>query len=114
MQQLEGSCSVPIGVKCTWIQSHNAIIAISLCPHFGWHCLSLDGKERVQNKITIDLNEKLLKADICDSSMTCPYNYTALAINQMTDKIVTNRLRNSAILGYELAQSLLESGAKHI
>lgn len=113
MQKLEGGCSVPIGVKCQWNETtkqeysdnHSNLTLNGIV-------LSLDGATKVQNKITIDLNERLLKNNVDSSS--CPYNYTAIAINQFSDENIVNRLKNSAILGYELAQSLLESGAKHI
>ena len=113
MQQLEGGCSVPIGVKCHWntdtgaeySDNHSVLTLDGIV-------LSLDGQTKVQNKITIDLAEKLVKSDVSDSG--CPFNYTDIAINQMTDEKTKNKVKNSAILGYELAQSLLESGAKHI
>ncbi|CAG2112252.1 unnamed protein product, partial [Medioppia subpectinata] len=106
MQQLEGGCSVPIGVHTSWNNDNQSLLTLEGI------VLSLDGRTKVQNKMTIDLNERLVNANIDDSS--CPFNYTDIAINQMSDHIVVNKLRNSAILGYELAQSLTELGAKRI
>jgi len=113
MQQLEGGCSVPIGVRSSWntgANDHNEDNRWLLT--LEGIVLSVDGVQKVDNKITIDLDDKLVNANIDNSG--CPFNYTGIAISQMTDHTVINRLRNSAIVGYELAQSLIESGAKHI
>jgi len=111
MQQLEGGCSVPIGVKCSWNQDNNSDDSKDLALlTLDGIVLSLDGLKKVQNKLTLDLNQNLM-TDVDSLSIN---NYTGIAIDNIDNDIIMNKFKNSAILGYRLAQSLLELGAKQI
>lgn len=110
MQQLEGGCSVPIGVKCSWndtnhtdYSEHSSLLTLDSI------VLSLDGFSKVQNKLTKDLNQ----TSVTDYDKYLTSNYTGIAIDGK-NQILLNKIKNSAILGYELAQNLLQSGAKQI
>lgn len=108
MQHLEGGCSIPIGVKCSWTDTNDDPLILTL----SGIVLNLEGDKKVEDRITINLNETPVSD--CDTHLPSNYTHIKTPGDDQQNKFLINRYKNSIRAGYKLSQRLLQSGARHI
>lgn len=97
---IEGGCSVPIGVRTNWKKSFILTIQTKV--------LSIDGKKSLTAECTRNLDD--------DTDETL-FNFTLsdyTDIKLQFDNQFSLRIKNSVILGREIAKQMIELGAKDI